>query len=399
MFQLRDLSLDNLGNNLQQLQSLRMEGVDMKDLTSIAEMAVRNPKVALGLLPSAVKGLLMKEGRVKEKIGINSSHDTFYDFTYSDSENKAFDMLYQKAIKGQWASNDLAWDTDVDPHNPEIPIFPEKLLPMYELDMYQKLDKRTKSEIKLATTGWMLSQFLHGEQGALYAAGQTVEATPWFSAKLYGSTQVMDEGRHVEVFHKYITTKLDRLYYVNDNLYTVIHALTNTGDWDLKFLGMQIMIEGLALGAFGMLYKFTEEPLLKELLKNVISDEARHVHYGVEALKDFYTKEASETLRREREDWAYEVALMLRNRFLYMEIHEEYFAHKISRDDWIKMVMNSNAMSEFRRLIFSRMIPNLKAIGLLSDRIRPRYEEIGLLTYEKHKAANQLTLKELLETM
>jgi hypothetical protein len=61
--------------------------------------------------------------------------------------------------------------------------------------------------------------------------------------------------------------------------------------WDMKFLGMQIMVEGLALGAFGTLYRMTKEPLLRDLLKMVIQDEARHVHYGVLALREHFTKQ------------------------------------------------------------------------------------------------------------
>ena len=122
-----------------------------------------------------------------------------------------------------------------------------------------------------AVLAWVLSQFLHGEQGALFAACQVTEAVPWLDAKLYGSSQVMDEGRHVEVFHAYLTEKLQKLYQVNDNLYTIIDALMTDGRWDIKFLGMQILIEGLALGAFGALRQMTQEPLLRQLLTYVIS--------------------------------------------------------------------------------------------------------------------------------
>ena len=142
-------------------------------------------------------------------------------------------------------------------------------------------------------TSWMLSQFLHGEQGALFAAAQVTEAVQFFDGKLYGATQVIDEGRHVEVFHRYLEDKLGKLYQINDNLFVIIDALMSDARWDMKFLGMQIMVEGLALGAFGTLYKLTKEPLLKELLKMVIQDEARHVHYGVLALREHITKELS----------------------------------------------------------------------------------------------------------
>ena len=358
-------------------------------------MANRNIKVAFDLLPSAFSGFIMQDGK-RKNINMKSNHDIHYDWSYSNFGNPEFMNLYKKAKKGQWDSDDLLWETDVDPMSLDIQIFPEKLLPMYEHASYKKLSEKEKGTMLHSVISWLLSNFLHGEQGALYAASMTVEATPWIGAKYYGSTQVMDEARHVEVFQKYLDTKLNKLYQINDNLFVIVHALTTSSEWDIKFLGMQIMIEGLALGAFGMLYKFTKEPLLKELLKNVIADEARHVHYGVEALRDYYTKEISNQKRMEREDWAFEVSKLLRDRFLFLEFYEEKFGHTMSRKEWIDTVVNSEIMGEFRRLLFSRLIPNLKAIGLLTNRIKPRYEELGLLRYENEKAADKITLNELL---
>ncbi|MFY0539236.1 ferritin-like domain-containing protein [Nannocystis pusilla] len=166
-------------------------------------------------------------------------------------------------------------------------LFPEQLSPLPSIPAYRKLDVRGQQVQRHALLAWMLSQFLHGEQGALFAACQVTEAVHWVDGKLYGSTQVVDEGRHVEVFYRYLNDKLGKLYTVNDNLFTLIDALMTDGRWDLKFLGMQIMVEGLALAAFGTLRQTSREPLLRELLKYVITDEARHVHYGVLSLRDF----------------------------------------------------------------------------------------------------------------
>jgi rubrerythrin len=367
----------------------------IEDTLNLAGMALRNGKVAMDLFPSAVSGFILQEGK-QDCFDLPSPHAIHYDWTYGDRGSDEFMKLYQKAKKGQWVSEDLPWETTVDPYNPEIRFLPEKLIPLHGTKVWSKLNQKEKFAMEHSITSLMLSQFLHGEQGALYAAGMTVEATPWYGAKLYGATQVMDEGRHVEVFEKYLREKMERLYHVNDNLFVVIRALTASKDWDIKFLGMQIMIEGLALGAFGVLYKYTKEPLLKELLKRVISDESRHVHYGVEALRDYYTKEASDSVRKDREDWAYEVSVMLRNRFLFHEFHQEFLGSSFSKSEWEKLVLESDMMREFRRSLFSRLIPNLKAIGLLSDRIRPRYEALGVLQYEGEKAADELTLHDLL---
>lgn len=277
-----------------------------------------------------------------------------------------------------------------------MPLLPWEFLPVYGLPSFEKASAKERAEQRRAITSWLLSQFLHGEQGALFAACQVTEAVPWLDGKLYGSTQVVDEGRHVEVFHAYLTQKLEKKYEVNDNLYVVIDALMSDSRWDMKFLGMQIMIEGLALGAFGMIQQKTREPLLKKMLTYVITDEARHVHYGVLALSEFLTQ-LTEKERREREDWAFEVSLFLRNRFFAHEFFDEYYAHAMTRKQWEAVVLKSEMMALFRRTMFKRVIPNLKRIGLLSDRIRPKYAELGLLEYEHGKAAPDLTAKDLLE--
>jgi hypothetical protein len=159
---------------------------------------------------------------------------------------------------------------------------------------------------------------------------------------------------------------------------------------------MQIMIEGLALGAFGTIRRLTGDPLLRDVLKYVITDEARHVHFGVVALEEAYRHQLSESERREREDWAFEVAILLRNRFLAHEFYEEYYAHALGRAEWDGMVLGSGMMALFRETMFKRIVPNLKRIGLLSDRIRPRYEREGMLAYEDGKAAPDLTAEDLL---
>jgi hypothetical protein len=203
----------------------------------------------------------------------------------------------------------------------------------------------------------------------------------------------------VEVFHRYLDTKLNKLYQVNDNLFTIIDALMSDGRWDMKFLGMQIMIEGLALGAFGMLYQHTSEPLLKELLKMVIQDEARHVHYGVLALREHIKTELSEKERHEREDWAFEVALLMRNRFLAYEVFEEWGEGHVTRAQWRQLMYAAPGMESFRRTMFSRLVPNLREIGLLSPRIQPHYERVGLMRYFHGAAADVISGEQMIREL
>ncbi len=360
---------------------------------------IHNPKVLWQMIPSATRGFLIQEGKQRGQVSLKSQHESYFDFHYRSDFPEMYE-LYRRAKQNQWdAERDIDWRIDVDPMNPETVLLPDSFIELKELDDYGiVLTEREVQAFKHSMAAWMLSQFLHGEHGALLAAAQVTESVKWMDGKFYGATQVMDEGRHVEVFHRYLETKLEKVYAINDNLFVIIDALMTDPRWDMKFLGMQIMIEGLALGAFRVLYNHTNEPLLKEILKYVIQDEARHVHYGVLALRE-HNRQLSEKERREREDWAFEVALLMRNRFMAFEIYEEWFAHKMSRRHWKKLVNHSVGMDDFRSLMFSRLIPNLKAIGLLSKRVRKHYEKAGLLKYADGLDSTQLTADDLLQPL
>jgi hypothetical protein len=364
----------------------------MEALSMLGE--IRDPRVLAALGPAGVRGLVLQRGKQGVPTKMPAHHSAHFDWTYPSDHPEMAD-LYRRAKQGQWDSDvHLPWKTSVDPLNPEVPLLPEDYFEWEKLRGFGiTLDARERQQFIYSMTSWMLSQFLHGEQGALFAAAQVTEAVQFFDGKMYGSTQVMDEGRHVEVFHRYLDEKLNKLYQINDNLFVIIDSLMTDGRWDMKFLGMQIMVEGLALGAFGTLYKMTKEPLLKNLLKMVIQDEARHVHYGVLALREHITKELSESERREREDWSFEVALLMRNRFLAYEVYEEWFEGRLSREHWREIMIDSPGMNEFRVTMFSRLVPNLREIGLLTPRMIPRYESVGLMRYFGGAAADQITGK------
>ncbi|MDI1449911.1 ferritin-like domain-containing protein [Polyangium sp. 6x1] len=362
-------------------------------------LSVKDPKVLGALGPSGVRGLLLHRGKQGTPTDMPAAHTAHFNWSYPSDQPEMAD-LYRRAKVGQWNGDDLPWNTSVDPLDPERPLIPEEFLSFeYIEELGIKLDKEERAELGYSMCAWMLSQFLHGEQGALFAAAQVTEAVQFFDGKLYGATQVMDEGRHVEVFNRYLDTKLNKLYQINDNLFVIIDSLMTDGRWDMKFLGMQIMVEGLALGAFSTLYKQTKEPLLKELLKMVIQDEARHVHYGVCALREHFTKHLTARERQEREDWAFEVALLMRNRFAAYEVYEEWFEGRMTRAEWRNVVYRSKGMEEFRTVMFSRLVPNLREIGLLSSRIMPRYEEVGLMRYFGGLAADKLTAETLLSDL
>ncbi|MCJ7452655.1 MAG: ferritin-like domain-containing protein [Steroidobacteraceae bacterium] len=368
---------------------------DVFDAMKIATR-VENKQVLVGLAPSVARGFVLKEGKQGTPVGMRASHEAWFDFRYQGDYPEMYE-LYRRAVQNQWdGDRQLDWSTDVDPRNPERPVLPLELAPLEGLAAHGiRLDRDEQLRFVHDFASWLLSQFMHGEQGALYASAQVTESVHWVDGKFYGATQVMDEARHLEVFLRYLETKLGKLYQVNDNLFTIMDSLMRDSRWDMKFLGMQIMIEGLALGAFGTMYQVTREPLLKELLRYVIQDEARHVHYGVLALKRHFAELDPRELR-EREDWTFEVACLMRDRFLAHEIYDEWFSGLMKRRDWDRVISDSPFLTQFRQTMFRRLVPNLEYIGIFSPRIRAHYEKVGLTQYAGGRNASQLTAEDLL---
>jgi hypothetical protein len=301
---------------------------------------VRNLAVLRSLLGPAYRGFVRQATRGREATELPVAHDVHFDWTY-ERDRPDLARLHTAAKRSQWdAETALDWSTAVDPADPSRDLMPVEHLPFADLPAHAAATPEERARHKRDWVAWMLSQFLHGEQGALFAAAQLTTAVEWIDGKLYGSTQVVDEGRHLEVFHRYLTAKLEKRYEVNENLYVIVDALMSDSRWDVKFLGMQILIEGLALGAFGMIRAQTREPLLKELLRYVITDEARHVHFGVLALERLYAHGLTEAELRDRQDWAFEMAILLRNRFLVHEFFEEHYAHAMSRAAWERHLLD-----------------------------------------------------------
>ncbi len=284
--------------------------------------------------------------------------------------------LYRKAKRSQWDADErLDWSIDVDLDRTYMPEF---MHPLYGSDIYAKLDAKKKKELDIEMPAWMQSQFLHGEQGALLAAAQLVNSVPDIESKLYAGTQVMDEARHVEVFDRYLHEKLGNVYPISPHLRTLLDLILKDSRWDIKLLGMQIMVEGLALAAFGVTRNTVQEPLLRDLTTYVIQDEARHVAYGVLSLREQYA-DFKESEVREREDFVYEAAVMMRDRFLFQEVWEKT---GLPAKECMEITLNNEGQRQFRQLLFAKIVPAVKRVGLLSERQRERFHDLGILQYE-----------------
>jgi hypothetical protein len=295
---------------------------------------------------------------------------------YYDVVRRELRDLYEKAKEHQWnGARDLPWDTRIDP---EVTFLPDEHIPIFGTDIWNRMTEAERVTLRRHSASWLLSQFLHGEQGALLATAQVVGAAPTNDAKLCASAQVMDEARHVEVYERYLREKLELSYGCNAHLRGLLDTILTDGRWDMKYLGMQIMVEGLALAAFGLIHAVTTEPLILALTRGVMRDEARHVAFGVLGLREHYA-DMREAERREREEFVYEAAVLMRDRFLMEEVWE---AVGLPVKQCTEHALQSQDMVIFRRLLFSKIVPNVKRLGLLSPWLRERFRELDILEYE-----------------
>jgi hypothetical protein len=306
---------------------------------------------------------------------IESLLDVTYTWGYQETRAKLRD-LYDKAVRAQWISDEvLPWDAVVDL---ERALMPENLMPLYGSDIYNRMSTKERQALNVEGFSWTLSQFLHGEQGALLATAQLVDSVDNLDSKLYAASQVVDEARHVDVYNRYVHTKIGFSYPINSHLKTLLDMILKDSRWDMKFLGMQIMVEGLALAAFGMMRTYTEEPLLKALTAYVMGDEARHVAFGVLSLRDYY-REQPESVRREREDFVFEAARLMRDRFLFQEVWEKT---GLPAKQCMDIARDNVGQVMFRQMLFAKIVPAIKKMDLLSDRQRQRFSELGILQFE-----------------
>lgn len=316
---------------------------------------------------------------------VKNNADSIFTWDYTLAR-PALRKLYEKAKTGQWnGATDLDWNTDVDI---EKSIFEDSQIlgsgmeqALYADTSLGKWGDKEWLEFGIEGRKWQLSQFLHGEQGALICTAKITETVPWYDAKLYASTQVVDEARHVEVFARYLDEKMGGGYQVNTHLRLLLDDIINDSRWDMTYLGMQVMVEGLALAAFGNMYQFVSEPLLKQLLRYVMSDEARHVAFGVLSLQEVYSQMSDKEIK-DRQEFAYEASVRMRDRFMSQEVWERM---GVNTRDVIPLVLNDPTRAVFQQMLFSKIVPNCKKLGLLDRNdawLRRRFEEMGVIQFE-----------------
>jgi hypothetical protein len=303
--------------------------------------------------------------------------DARFTWEYDDARERLLN-LYQKGKDKQWdAVRRIDWGLEVDPY--DVLGVPDESMAIYGTKYWDMLGPQNRKELRQHSAAWQFSQFLHGEQGAMICAARIVESVPDLDAKFYAATQTMDEARHAELYARFLHEKIGLLYPINAQLQALLADTLNDSRWDMPYLGMQVLIEGLALAAFGMLRDVTSKPLPKQILAYVMQDEARHVAFGRIALRDYY-KQLTEAELREREEFVIEGCYLMRDRLRGDEIWDNF---GIPRAEIRQITDGSSYQRGFRTLLFSRLVPCVRDIGLWSERLQRAYADMGVLDAAK----------------
>jgi len=231
---------------------------------------------------------------------ISGPIDTVFEFDYSV---QAEDMrsLYEKAKRDQWnAARDIAWST---PEPSDGRVLADELIDIHGSPLWERLGERDRVELNRRITAWRLSVLLYGEQGAMLACSQLVDIVPGADQKFFQATQVMDEARHNEVLERYVQLRLGGLHYpMPENERFLFDAILTDPRWYIKTIALQLVAETFAVSMFKMMAEAARDPVLGEVCRRILSDESRHMGFGMLALPGI-VRDATEAERREMEDF------------------------------------------------------------------------------------------------
>ncbi len=306
---------------------------------------------------------------------IPGSFESSFQWEYEDVREN-LKSLYSKGKKLQWdVDTRIDWTQDLDPENPQE--LPDEAVSIYGSDIWNRMNKQEKANLRRHLQAWQLSQFMHGEQGALICTAKIVQQVPDIDSKFYAATQVMDEARHVEAYSRLLHEKFDLAYPITPTLKSLLNDVLSDSRWDMTYLGMQILVEGLALAAFAEIRDQAKNSLAASVNAYVMQDEARHVAFGRIALRDYYPQ-LTQKERDEREEFAVDACYLMRDRFLADEVWETV---GLPAEECVAYVDRSQEMREFRSRLFSRIVPAMKGIGLWGPRIRRAYSHMGIIGF------------------
>ncbi len=327
---------------------------------------------------------------VRDKIDVKVPLDLHWTWEYG-SEIEELRNLYERGKKGQWnAETDIDWSQPFPRDEWFMPREGALMLP--SLLTMMGVDEDTCRRAAFEEFAHLLSQLLHGEQAAMQLCGQLTNACPTMDAKFYAGSQVIDEVRHVEVLSKFLHRKMGTLFPINPTLKILLDMLLEAPTWKMKTLGMQTLFEGMAVGIFDTIAKATTSPLLKDIIRRVQLDESRHAAFGILSMRQV-VKESSPEELQEMEDFAFSILEALNaNQQLDML---RLLGPKYGLDPE-NVVQSTLVLPEWPALnsdIFMHtVIPNLKRLGLITERTEDAYRRIGVVYGDRFESQHELPI-------
>jgi hypothetical protein len=309
---------------------------------------------------------------------------TGFTWEYDDGRDELL-ALYEKGKRQQWnAGTRIDWSANLDPENPMQ--LPDETITIHGTAVWDKLSQKQIVDLRRYSQALSISQFLHGEQGALICAAKIVQQVQNIDAKFYAATQVVDEARHVEAYSRLLHEKFDIVFPINKSLQALIGDVIEHKDWDFTYLGMQVVIEGLALAAFQGIRDNSKNNLAAQVNAYVMQDEARHVAFGRLALREYYPQ-LTQAERERREEFLIEACYLMRDR---LDPAYAWEAAGLDLKECREAHENGLATVKFRARLFSRIVPTVRDIGLWGPRVRDAFEKLGVMQFADRDSAAML---------
>lgn len=313
---------------------------------------------------------------------IETRNTAFFRHVY-DAEQPEMWRLYEQAKRDQWnAATDIDWAKALEGDGGLIA---DDLVDVHGTRFWDRLSAAERVELNRRVSQWRLSTLVHGEHGAMLVCSQMVENVQGQEAKLFQATQVVDEARHNEVLHRYIRLRLDgQTYPMAGNVKEIFDTLLGTSSWHLKTIGLQLVAETFAVSLFRMLAETSKDEILRDVCRRILQDEARHMGFGMLSLPGVVSG-ASEAERRDMEDFAVWALVRTLTGIFPLPAYQDMGMSRADIEEIRRLRRERAAGGDetafrkfFRRDLHTALVRNLQRIGLLTERVAPNLQSLGI---------------------
>jgi hypothetical protein len=314
---------------------------------------------------------------LRRKIDVEVPMQLHWTWEYG-SEVAELRNLYEKGKVNQWnAELDLDWSR---PCSKDEWLMNKQASMLALLCEMMGKDEATQKAAMFDEINYVLSQLLHGEQAALQLCGQLTNVCDKMDEKWYAASQVIDEARHIEALSKFMQRKMGTIYPIGATLKILLEKLLEARTAQQKTLGMQTLFEGMAVGIMDLMRRECLNPLLTETIHRIEQDESRHAAFGVLMMRRV-VREAEPEQMHEMEDWAFTILEALNANQQLDMLHLLGPKYGIDPENVIKMVTSLPNFAEINSLVYMHtVVPNLRNLGLITERTRDRWKELGMMT-------------------